>query len=271
VRFDLDRAGVEISGIAYGEGVETPVVIHEVDPPGHTFRFRCPECDRPSAKFRPLEVEALDHLVNAEQFPAAFDVVFADRVSSATVELFRRTMGGLQMLEPSSKGAVGPALESAELVDVLKWSHEVRDSLHPGMLDARAGQLQIETLGSEGLRFRLGGEPWSHLDAPYVEAIDSAGAGDWLTAAFLSSLPATSLETLSRANISDALEEGQAVAALSCLYVGARALSGLTPSEMRGAAAEVTAGNLNATPTVRGGRRAEPINACPLCLRPALE
>jgi fructokinase len=267
VRFDLRRADVDTSGIICGDGVETPVVMHDVDPPDHTFRFRCPHCDRRSAKFRPLEVETLDRLAGA----GSVDVVFSDRMSSASAALFGRRLGAVQVLEPSSKGAAGPALESAELVDVLKWSHEIRDRLHAGMLDARAGQLQIETLGSDGLRFRLGLDEWSHLDAPDVDTIDSAGAGDWLTAVFLDSLPTSTIDTLSKADISAALEEGQAVAALSCLYVGARTLSGLPPSEMREAAAKVAAGDLDSTPAIGSGRRAEPVSACPLCLRPALK
>lgn len=268
IKFDLGKAGVDLAGVSRDDDVETPVVIHEVESRGHRFRFKCPKCDRASSKFRPVELEKLDRLIDSGGLPTSFDVVFVDRVSSASVALLERRLGTLQMLEPSSKGAVGPAVESAELVHILKWSHEVRDDLHPTMLRSRAGQLQIETLGPDGLRFRLGSEPWSRLHAPEVEAVDSAGAGDWLTAAFLAALPRLEFGALSRKDISDALVQGQVVAALSCLYIGSRTLSNLRPRQMRDAAAAVKAGNLDTAPTASNGRRSEPADVCPVCLRP---
>ena len=85
-------------------------------------------------------------------------------------------------------------------------------------------QLHIVTDGEKGLSVRLG---TSRRDLPSFATTpqDTAGAGDWTTAAFLYSLPRLRLEELSLEAIVDSLRFAQAVAALSCLFVGARGMN----------------------------------------------
>lgn len=269
VKFDLANAGVPLAADCFHPEVETPVVIHEVKSHGHSFRFTCPNCEQQSSKFRPLELEHLNGMSEDGRPPDSFDVVFVDRVSSSSLAMLERAPHSLRVLEPSAKGFKGLALESAELAHVFKWSHELRSDLHSQMLRPRESQLQIETLGAAGLRVRYGSEPWRRQSAPKVKSVDTAGAGDWLTAAFLNALPSLDLGSLDSAEIDDALAAGQGVAALSCLFVGARALSSLPLSQARSAAGQLREERLDSVPSVpKNGRRSEPVEGCPICLRP---
>ena len=58
-----------------------------------------------------------------------------------------------------------------------------------------------------------------------MDVKDTAGAGDWTTAGLIYSLFANgrkALESLTTSNVSDALQYGQALAALNCQFEGAR-------------------------------------------------
>jgi fructokinase len=269
IAHDLDRAGVELLGRIHDTAVETPVVVHRVTPPNHSFAFKCPVCERRSPRFSPPSGDGYEsgELLAAAEPP---DLVFADRMSSFSVQLLERYAGrSLIMVEPSARGKEGPAARSAELADVLKWSHELTDELHGVMLEPRPGQLQIETLGAEGLRFRVGGEGWRSSAAPSVDPVDTAGAGDWLTAAFLDALPSLRIESLTRARIHAALDQAQAVAALSCLHVGARSLADLPLERMRADADRLRKGDPPpAAVLAPAGRRSRAGGVCTTCLGP---
>jgi fructokinase len=266
INHDLVKAGVNSDGVIADSTIQTPVVIHEVNPPEHRFHFKCPVCERRSSKHRPLEVEQLDHLLGSNGSPPQADVVFADRMSAASVALLQRSTESLRVLEPSAKGNERLAIEAAGYAEVLKWSHENRDGLHAPMLRARPDQLQIESLGAEGLRFRQGDEGWRHVGGLEVDIADAAGAGDWLTAAFLNELPSMQIKALSKPQILAALETAQSVAALSCLYIGARTLAGVPLAKMRVAAESLRKGELSAPPTSPAGRPSEASDVCSLCL-----
>lgn len=266
ISHDLAKAGVNGDGLLRDSAVKTPVVIHEVNPPDHKFHFKCSVCDRKSSKHRPLEVEQLDHLLACNGSPPRADVVFADRMSAASVALLQRSTESLRFLEPSSKGSEPLAVEAAEQAEILKWSHENREGLHARMLRARTGQLQIESLGPDGLRFRQGDDDWRYVSGFDIDVADAAGAGDWLTAAFLDELPSTQIEALSTSQLLAALKAAQGVAALSCLYIGARTLASVPLEEMRSAAELLGNGELEAAPAAPAGRRYAASGVCSLCL-----
>jgi len=91
--------------------------------------------------------------------------------------------------------------------------------------------LEIETLGSEGLRYRTKksrNKSWHKISAPYIDSIkDSAGAGDWCSAGIIHSLGTNGAKGLERATheqIKQALTIGQLLGALNCKFDGARGL-----------------------------------------------
>lgn len=265
VRHILSKSGVDLGAGFLDPTVETPVVIHEVEAPRHRFLFRCPSCARKSPRFSPPDPAKVDIALPVEM---PF-IVFADRTSTFAADLFREfNERALLVLEPSSRGHAKAAGQCAELADILKWSHELRDKLHPGVLEVRAHQLQIETLGADGLRFRFGGDRWRHLPAPEIEVIDAAGAGDWLTASFLNELPDDGPSAMSQRELSAALEVGQQTAAFSCLYPGARGCAAVSYVEMQAARNTLSRGQSVTVPPATLERRGRAAGVCPVCLGP---
>ena len=97
------------------------------------------------------------------------------------------------------------------------------------LLGENGAQLEIQTSGDEGLRFllrdRRRAKTWVTFPLTEVDVKDTAGAGDWTTAGLIYRLFGDGRETLrslTRSNVSDALQYGQALAALNCEFEGAR-------------------------------------------------
>src|SRR5207253_10482111 len=119
--------------------------------------------------------------------------------------------------------------EALELTHVLKYSHE-RLSGIAERLGSVSPLLEIETLGAEGLRYRFRGKSRSHgwrlMEAYGVERVkDTVGAGDWCTAGLIHALGTQAALGVKEASITEvevALRLGQALAALTCSYEGAR-------------------------------------------------
>ena len=86
--------------------------------------------------------------------------------------------------------------------------------------------MEIETLGSAGLRYRRRGKHWKEVDAFSIRrTVDTSGAGDWCTAGILHLLCQDGIHGLQRITDQDALAAvrlGQAMAAWTCQFEGAR-------------------------------------------------
>ena len=118
------------------------------------------------------------------------------------------------------------ALRAAQIV---KYSAERLDTSATPQLDA--GFVEIQTLGRNGLRFRMRSlDPtWVTVPSIRLTAVkDTAGAGDWCTAGFLHlmsrQLQGGMISELGYNYVYAALRAGQLVAALNCLHMGARGL-----------------------------------------------
>ena len=245
----------------------TPAVIHEVLPRTHRFRFGCPLCGRKLPRFQPIGVAIGVETVER----TAPDVLVVDRVSKAAVEMARITSarGGLVVFEPSRPAENGRFAELVQLSHLLKFSD---DQIKPRDLPSAPrgrDQIQVRTLGARGAEWRRAGDPWRHVDGFRAAVLDTAGAGDWTTAALLAVLGPMSPVELASIDLDEPLRLAQAVAALSCEFVGARGLSrSVTLQEIadavlhpprRDETTEVQRPNL-----VRSQRRAN----CTTCLAP---
>lgn len=108
-------------------------------------------------------------------------VLFADRVSRSIIELARhfRSMGSIIYFEPYAVCDAGLFREMLKLCAVLKYSAQRARSFDELLRDHDA-QLEIETLGEDGLRFRTRRESgsWHSLSAYEVKMKDTAGSGD---------------------------------------------------------------------------------------------
>ena len=265
---DLRRAGVDCNALTLDPDLKTPVLVHEVSPPRHRFIFSCPECGRRSPRYSALHPEQAKGLDIDDSKPP--DVVFVDRISPAAVDLLDRFAGSFKVLEPSSRGTIAAATQAAGRADLLKWSDEQRPALHQAIFEPRPKQVQVETLGSGGARFRIGTRPWVVVPALDIEPIDTAGAGDWLTAALLDTLPRLRVGELDDAAVVKALEDAQGLAALSCLYVGAQSMANLPMGQLRAAARSLLAGKLEVPPPAPSGWRSRALRVCQTCLGPVV-
>jgi fructokinase len=231
-RNDLAAAGVNVRWLRRDSSVETPLVVHEVLGHGrHRFRFSCPDCGRRFASHRPAPQELAAQAGNANP-----GFLFFDRASVGALSIAEKVLPSRAtvMFEPNGIGREQLTIRAMGIATIVKLSAERAGGLMGLLEGAKDCQLQIVTHGADGLEWRLNGESWRPAPAVRgVEVRDSGGAGDWTTAAFIAAL--IHEERLTRPAIARALKVGQAFGALSCMFDGARGLSGqCTPGEAWG-------------------------------------
>ena len=239
---ELSALGVDLRGLRRRAGSETPIVVERLrldgrGEPHHRFELRCKECGKYFPRFRSASLQTLEELSSGIVQPAAF---FFDRVSAGIVALARRfrAEGALVVFEPSRADESKLFLEAVRLSDIVKFSV---DRLEIGRLPVSdsAVSFVVETRGAEGLTlYHRSGRKMvaSKLSAVRPTAVrDTTGSGDWLTAGMLAlfSTEKRRSRVPTRSGVIRALRFGQALAALSVSFVGARGLMS------RRAAAEV--------------------------------
>ena len=155
------------------------------------------------------------------------DVFFFDRCAPGNIllaELFRE-QGVLVYYEPNEP-VDRNFLRAVAASDIVKFSNE----RHPevSFTDDFRFKLFIQTMNEEGLRYRLRGGEWKHLDpVRNPNAIDGEGAGDWTSSTFIHALGKKGLPHMLYAQpseIEDCLMAAQRVASESVSYIGAKGL-----------------------------------------------
>ncbi|MBV9122144.1 MAG: carbohydrate kinase [Planctomycetes bacterium] len=235
---DLRQWNVSTEFVSREEEGSTPVIIERIGrtnagKPYHKFLWRCPTCGAHLPGYRPVPATAARQL--APVLPAA-QVFFFDRVSRGALVLAETCArgGAVVVFEPSGIGDPSLFCEAWRLAHVVKYSHERLRDLAELQLMRTHGEpvlLEVETLGSEGLRYRsclpdsrIRG--WQTLDAIHIpEVKDTAGSGDWCTAGLLDKLARAGLTGLKRTSadrLPEAIRHGQALAAWNCGFEGAR-------------------------------------------------
>jgi sugar/nucleoside kinase (ribokinase family) len=240
---DMRQYNVDLRYLSYDENVNTPIVVERIFPstdgtPTHRFYWVCPNCGNWLPRYRPVplrEVEAL-----SEGLPK-MTCFFFDRVSAAALYLAKkaRGQGALVVFEPPRIKESEEFEQAIDACDILKYSNERTKNFTKSAYESSA-HLVIETLGAEGLRYRLRREgrceEWKLLRAFCVTNVrDAAGAGDWCSAGIievLGKVSESSIELASEERIIKALRYGQALSALNCSFEGARgAMYGLNKNE----------------------------------------
>jgi sugar/nucleoside kinase (ribokinase family) len=226
---DLKSAGVNLDLLRRSETVPTPVVIQQFveDAKGgrrHRFSLVCPECGAWLPRYRSV-VLTHAHEVAQGKAPKAF---YFDRTSPATVAMaeWAKKNGAVVLFEPSSIGEDSLFERAVDACHVLKFSNE-RFSRDSELSQARGPLLVVRTMGADGLQARWKGR-WSSFE-PFIapRVVDTAGAGDWCSVALLQVLAQKGAQGFAMARKTDverALRLGQALAALSCGFEGARGL-----------------------------------------------
>jgi len=230
---DLTQWGVNLDFVSKTDTGSTPVVVQHIRQNGngersHKFSRRCPTCGNWLPWYKAVKATAVPDL--SPRLPKP-DVFYFDRTSRAAVTLAEhaRQTGALVLFEPSAES------DAALLEDALATAHVVKiaaDRLrgNEAVLCASGPAVLIETLGSNGLRYSAathrGKRFWKPLPAfPVKELRDSAGAGDWCTVGIIDRLGRTGADGLANASpqaLEGAIRLGQAMAAWTCRYDGAR-------------------------------------------------
>ena len=113
-----------------------------------------------------------------------------------------------------------------ELGDIIKFAEQRISDL--AFTSSFQNKLFIQTLGQRGLQYSLCGKAWIHLDAIVNKnVIDTSGAGDWTTSAFLNGLMELDIKKVSEMTlptINQLLMDAQCLGSLSCSYEGARGM-----------------------------------------------
>ncbi len=227
VRADLVRWNVDTRWLTLGDPVQAPVYIERLRRIGdgtmvHRFDTCCPECGKRLPSYQPVTRAALVPVIESL---GAWDLLYIDRPSAgATLLAHEANERGVQVVfEPSARGSGSHLQAIASCADIIKYSSERLTAQDRDVIAAASPALEIETFGDRGLRYRRGGD-WISLPAIKVDVEDSAGAGDWTTAALLLALADGSrpLERIGQKRMQDALTFAQALAAWSCGFLGPR-------------------------------------------------
>lgn len=223
VKRDLRESGVGTAPLIQREDVETPMIIEEIRESGHRFHFRCPICGRRFAKYRPFPSNQIDLLV---ELVKECKVFYFDRANAATVRLARefRATERLVVFEPSTRGHASLFDQAVEVANILKFSSERAHAFMSRLPRTSKNQLRIITDGANGTVVEFEDRS-TEMPAFGVDAIDTCGAGDWTTTGILAGLGQTATEQLNFDEATEAVRFGQALAALSCAFPGARGMA----------------------------------------------
>ena len=135
-----------------------------------------------------------------------------------------REKGTVVYFEPS-KVETKAELEAVGVSDIIKFSGENVPDIT--FTEHFSDKLFIQTLGAEGLRFKLRGNAWVHVPpVPCENVVDWEGAGDWTTSAFLNQLASSGIPFAEQtdASISEALSAAQKVAAKSVGFLSSKGM-----------------------------------------------
>jgi sugar/nucleoside kinase (ribokinase family) len=231
---DFERWGVHLEFARSKPAADTPIVVQYIRKTGegipyHRFSWSCPNCGSWFPSYKPILLRAAGPIVGGIKDPQVF---FFDRVSPAALEVARdcADKGAVVMFEPSSVGNKTLFRRALDIAHILKYSNERLGNLAETVGSARL-PLEIETLGGEGLRYRSSlssceKRGWRRLEAyPAKPFRDAAGAGDWCSAGIIHRLGHKGIlafRCMGESQLTEALKFGQALAAWSCKFEGAR-------------------------------------------------
>jgi sugar/nucleoside kinase (ribokinase family) len=230
---DMREYKVKMRCVLRDVSVQTPIILQRIfsssdGSPTHRFHWVCPNCGNWLPRYTPIPLREV--LTLRDNLPKMTCFYF-DRVSAAALHLARRAreQGALVIFEPPSIKEDEQFRKAVSVCDILKYSNEHTKHCSTFPYESPV-HLVIETLGAEGLRYRLrrNGTPdnWRLLPSFRVARLkDAAGAGDWCTAGMIDTLAKqgqTSLDEMTEEGVVSALRYGQALSALNCAFEGAR-------------------------------------------------
>jgi len=231
---DFSQFDVNTSLLSKSSDGSTPIIIHRIlkdkdGNPKHKFEFRVPGTGAWLPQYKPVLKLAVQKIIDLQP---ATKVYYFDRISPSTMDLVKyyKGKGALIVFEPSSLKLDKSFLEALSLANIVKFSND-RIPEYGEFFTSAIADLEIETLGKDGLRYRMkssDNKEWIRIDPFNLDHIlDSAGAGDWCTAGIINKLGHNGIQSFqdsTRDKVEQALNMGQALGALNCLFFGARGM-----------------------------------------------
>jgi len=176
-------------------------------------------------KLRLLTVEDAKKIIQCISFVP--DIFYFDEKSAGNKFLAThfRKYGTRVFFEPSSIDRKAD-LSYIEVSDIIKFSDE--NIPNANFANMFRNKLFIQTMGKEGLRFKLDNNEWVSLP-PVVNnnCVDAEGAGDWTTATFLNEAyrkECLSINLMSEIKIRECLEKAESIASRSVSYYTPRGI-----------------------------------------------
>lgn len=235
VKEDFSRWGVHLDFAECTPTSATPIILQEIrhdkhGNPIHRFAWSCPHCGKWFPGYKPVTVRNISVVAQKLVDPKVF---FMDRLSRAglTLAAVAAEKGALVVFEPSAKMDSRLLEEVLQIAHIIKYSDQRVQRIEGIENKECTVLLEVQTSGEKGLRYRsrlfnANITKWQEMPAlPLPVIADTCGAGDWCTAGLLSIVGREGYEgfkSLSRATLKDALRYGQALAAWTCRFEGAR-------------------------------------------------
>lgn len=231
---DLDRFGVRPDFATLTPDAPFPVLIQRKRARGGErplFTFRCPRCSSRWRGWSALTGETVKSILDRL---LRFRFFLIDRYEPGNLMLAAtaKQNGASVVFEPASSKITGQAestrfRQALEIADILKYSAQQMSDFSDEDFP-RTPSVEIQTRGSDGLRFRrrlqrgaMSG--WEHLNAFRISNIeDPCGAGDWLTAMIIYLIGDRNIVQLSDHELREILSVGQAASSWACQFAGAR-------------------------------------------------
>lgn len=227
---DMRVNGVHTDFVSRLEDGATPIIIQHniIDKDGnptHKFTF---QGNRGSLHldYKPVMKKTAMKVLDELSFQPM--VFFFDRVSAATLAMAEHFKGTdcLVFFEPSARAKASDFAKAVANSDIIKFADQRLPDV--GFTEAYRDKLFIQTLGSKGLRFNLFGSGWQSLPPVTNDnVVDTSGAGDWTSAAFLNEMAERGMAATAEmtvASVAEMLSKAQEKASQSCSYEGARGM-----------------------------------------------
>ena len=155
---DMANHGVDFQYVSFDHSVHTPIILQRIlvsrdGNPTHRFYWICPNCGNWLPRYSPIRLQDIRSL--CESLPRA-NCFYFDRVCPASLRLAEnfKEQGTMVVFEPTYVKEDSQFMKALNLCDVLKYSNErAKDS--PRVAYDSSAQVVVETLGAEGLRYRL--------------------------------------------------------------------------------------------------------------------
>lgn len=210
------------------------VIIEDIDPNNnaHFFRTSCSNCKNSFMNVILPSDEKAEKLIPEMD---NCNLLFYDRFSSGINYLANINKEGWNMYEPNAFRMYANLLSGCQSSDIVKFSLEripdrICDQLLHDLIDTRA-KIVIVTMGQKGLRLTVkkngGWGEWNYLPSIDNEnLVDTAGAGDWLTAGFLYELllEYPVVQTIAQEKLVEKIKKAQLLATAACGFTGAQGI-----------------------------------------------